>query len=152
MGGTPASVTYAWWHQLLGPNGTIFLGLRAENLPSTMVKVLCLLLNQDNSPRKQVFPAPPQLLQIIKLRGDVTCSGLHSPVGHRWNSNAGLLSNSPLSHYSYWLLVLGGRLQNPSGEWSQPKEVHQNPPLKASAPLAPSLGTEEGVFMCQKRA
>ena len=82
----------------------------------------------------------------------MTCQGYTAPLVTGWNSNAGLLSNSPLSHYSYWLLVLEGRLQNPSGEWSQPKEVHQNPPLKASAPLAPSLGTEEGVFMCQKRA
>ena len=48
-------MTYAWWHQLLGPNGTIFLGLRAENLPSTMVKVPIFLgLRAENLPGTMV--------------------------------------------------------------------------------------------------
>lgn len=75
----------------------------------------------------------------------MTCSGLHSPVGHllefKCRPACKHLATIPTGCWCW---------ENPPGEWRQPKEVHQNPPLKASAPLAPSLGTE-GVCLCAKR-
>ena len=94
-------------------------------MSSTMLNVLCVLLNLHSSPIKWVLFFP--ILQISKLRGYMTCSGLYSQSVTGWSSNGGLLSASPVATIpaGRWCWEVGCRThldsccrspQNPSSE------------------------------------
>ena len=85
-------------------------------------------------------PSHPQLLQISKLGGDVTCSGLHSPVGHRLEFKRRPAFKQPSQ--PLFLLVVGAGRSAAEPIW-RVESTKRSPPKPSSESFC-SLSTFSG--------